>query len=364
MHDVPWPVNFGGVVDLYYKLKWLHSLNIKIHLHCFVSKRPPQDALNKYCETVNYYPRQKLSGISLRLPYIVSSRRSDALLKNLLKDNHPILLEGTHCTYELFKGHLQHRKVFVRLHNAEHVYYERLAANESSILKKWYFKHEAGLLRKYEAAIANKASIWAVSSEDAALFRRELGAKNIHFLPVFLPYDDVNSKAGNGSYCLYHGNLSVNENESAAEWLIQKVFHDNAVPLIIAGHLPSAKLQSLVRKNKNITLIADPDEAAMQQLIEDAQVNVLPSFNNTGVKLKLLNALFNGRHCIVNAAGTEGSGLDELCSIAETADDFKKEAAALFHEPFTEKEMQRRSAALKILYSNEENARRINAWLY
>ena len=44
-HDVPWPADYGGVVDLFYKMKTLHQAGVKIHLHCFVNKRPPQDEL-------------------------------------------------------------------------------------------------------------------------------------------------------------------------------------------------------------------------------------------------------------------------------------------------------------------------------
>jgi hypothetical protein len=58
-------------------------------------------------------------------------------------------------------------------------------------------------------------------------------------------------------------------------------------------------------------------------MIAKAQINILPSFNNTGVKLKLLNALYNGRHCLVNKAGGVAGRLDKACTIAEDADDFK-----------------------------------------
>ena len=47
------------------------------------------------------------------------------------------------------------------------------------------------------------------------------------------------------------------------------------------------------------------DENTLQQLIQDAHIHVLPSFQQTGLKLKLLNALFKGRHCIVNDAEIE-----------------------------------------------------------
>ncbi len=61
-HDVPYPADFGGVIDLFYKIKTLHELGIKIHLHCFTGKRTQQEELNKYCVSVKYYPRKtKLS---------------------------------------------------------------------------------------------------------------------------------------------------------------------------------------------------------------------------------------------------------------------------------------------------------------
>ena len=94
----------------------------------------------------------------------------------------------------------------------------------------------------------------------------------------------------------------------------------------------------------------------MQLLIQNAQINILPSFNKTGVKLKLLNALYNGRHCIVNQAGIEGSGLNDLCFIEETADGFIEKIKELFIKPFTVKEMQYRGTALKKLYNNHQNA--------
>ncbi len=88
--DVPWPADYGGVVDLFYKLKALHQLGIKIHLHCFTQDRNPQEELNKYCVSVNYYQRKKnSSSFSLTLPLIVKSRQNKELIANLKKDNHP-----------------------------------------------------------------------------------------------------------------------------------------------------------------------------------------------------------------------------------------------------------------------------------
>lgn len=71
---MPYPVDYGGVFDLFYKIKELHSLGVKIHLHCFDYGRGEQPELNKYCEEVFYYSRNEgHKGFSFKLPYIVAS---------------------------------------------------------------------------------------------------------------------------------------------------------------------------------------------------------------------------------------------------------------------------------------------------
>jgi glycosyltransferase involved in cell wall biosynthesis len=355
-HDVPYPADFGGVVDIFYKIKWLHKVGVKIHLHCFVKNRLSQTELEKYCETVIYYKRKGLLSFSLTMPYIVSSRNSKKLLENLQKDNHAILFEGVHSTYYLSKNAFANRQLFLRLFNVEHVYYEHLAKNESHFLKKLYYNNEARLLKKYENSIANKVHIFTLSTQDISMYAQLFHAKDISFLPAFLPYDSIKSEIGKGPYCLYHANLSINENDNAALWLIELVFNTLTIPFIIAGKNPSEKLKSIAKNYNHISIVENPTDENIQLLIIHAQINILPSFNNTGVKLKLLNALYNGRHCLVNLAGVDGSGLNELCNIRETTEEFKKEVLFLFDKPFAETAMQRRGAALKKLYNNEANA--------
>ncbi len=362
-HEVPWPVDYGGVVDLFYKIKALHQLGINIHLHCFTHERGPQEELNKYCASVKYYPRKKsLSRFSFSLPFIVNSRVSEELLSDLQKDNHPVLLEGIHCTHPLFKNQLRNRIVLVRLHNAEFEYYRQLAKQESNRFKKLYFLHESRLLKKYEQAIADKAIFLAVSKQDVAIYQQQFNAKHIHYLPVFLPYTLAVGKEGKGCFCLYHGNLSINENERAAIWLLEKVFDKTTIPFVIAGKDPSKKLQRLAHAHPHTCMVVNPGDKELQDLIAKAHVNILPSFNNTGVKLKLLNALFNGRHCLVNPAAVSGSDLEAYCHIANDASSFQQKVNELFALDLTENEIQKRQGLLQHHYNNKENAKKLIAF--
>ncbi len=358
--DVPYPDDYGGAIEQWHRIRWLHQLGVKIHLHCFTKKRPPAPLMEQYCASVQYYPRRTgLKGFSFRMPYIVSSRRSAALMKNLLADQHPILMEGVHCTWPLQTGLLKNRKVFVRLHNAEFRYYSQLCRHENELFHRLYYRWEAHMLFRYEKKLTGQAELLALSQQDLNIYRNQLGARRIHFLPAFVAWESVSGHAGKGCYCLYQGNLSINENEEAAIWLLQEVFNKLPIPFVIAGKQPSERLKHLAHQHELTCLVADPGEKEMQDMIAKAQVNILPAFNQTGIKLKLLNALFCGRHCLVNEAGVEGSGLDPLCNIAGGAEAFRSQVSRLYELPFTENMIRKRATLLNELNNNERNARKL-----
>lgn len=92
--DIPYPPNYGGIIDVYYKLVALKRAGVKIHLHCYEYGRKPAQELEQWCENVYYYPRSTGIWNSLyKRPYIVQSRRSKELINRLIQDEYPILLK-------------------------------------------------------------------------------------------------------------------------------------------------------------------------------------------------------------------------------------------------------------------------------
>jgi hypothetical protein len=365
-HDIPWPADYGGVIDLFYKLKALHAEGVKIKLHCFLyGERKEQDELNNYCEEVHYYKRLTgWKGLSITKPYIVQSRANPLLLKNLLKDNDPVFMEGIHCTAFLPELINESRKVFLRLHNVESAYYSHLFKYEKNIFRKIYFLNESVFLNKHEKRLPENLPVFSVSQSDAGHYSDYFKKNNVKYLPVFIPNTDVRGKEGMGAYCLYHGNLAIAENEKAAIWLLKNVFSKINFPFVIAGRNPSTRLQKLAHKNKNANIISTPSEIEMDELIAKAHLHVLPSFNNTGVKIKLINALFNGRHCVVNEAAVEGSELDAACHIGMNAEAIGSIITQLYHLPFTEEEINLRKKLLPAIFDNQKNARQLIRWIW
>jgi glycosyltransferase involved in cell wall biosynthesis len=365
---VPFPVDYGGVVDLFWKLPALQQQGIKIHLHCFDYGRGEQSELNKYCASVTYYKRSNnLASLMSSLPFIVATRNSKDSLNNLLKDEYPILCEGVHSTFLLNDKRFDRRKIVLRLHNVENEYYQHLFASTTNFLKKLFYARESNLLKKYEAFIANKATnILTVTEQDAINYQRNFDCRNAAHLPLFLPNNwVVNAKEGLGNYCLYNGDLSVDANAKAVDWLLKNVVGKlENITFVIAGKNPTNKLIENITNYKNVELIANPSPSKMEGLIANAQINILPSFSGAGIKLKLLNALYNGRHCIANNETLSGSGLDSLCFVANTPKEFIEQINAQFEISFSDEVLEQRKLTLTKKFNNLANAELLVKYLY
>ncbi|MGK2864034.1 MAG: glycosyltransferase family 4 protein [Chitinophagaceae bacterium] len=366
--DVPWPADYGGAIDMMNRIRALHGLGILIHLHYFsYNERGIPNELNQFCESVNVYERGKINkSFSFSLPHIVASRINEQLISRLQADNHPILLEGIHTTGILTKLDRQKRKIVVRIHNEESVYYKELARAEPALLKKMYFHNESRLLKKYCQHLPDDCIYACVSEKDMDVFRNDYKLSKVEFLPIYPSWQTVNGQEGQGNLCLYHGNLSVPENEEAALWLIYNVFTKARVPFVIAGKKPSRRLQKSAGLCQHTCLVADPCETEMNDLVKKAHIHVLPCFNKkiTGIRLKLLHTLFEGRHCVVNEPIVEGTGLESACHIGTNANAFASIITQLYHQPFEREEIILRKQLLGSTYDNEKNTNKLIQWLW
>ncbi|HNW76077.1 MAG TPA: glycosyltransferase family 1 protein [Bacteroidales bacterium] len=358
--DNPYPPRYGGVIDIWYKISVLHDAGMMIHLHYFSygKKKEEEDILRQYCATVQAYPRKTgwRSQLSI-IPYIVYSRKSEALIQDLCRDDYPILFEGLHTCYYLDDPRLKGRRLLYRESNIEHDYYRHLAKAERNPLKKVFFLCESRKLRHYEQVLENSSVMLTVSQADTEYLQRRFPSKKVIRIPSFHKDDEVISVPGKGDFVLYQGNLSVAENTAAVSFLIRKVWNESMPPLVIAGKNPSKSLVRLAKTCHRIRLIANPDDATMTGLLRDAHINLMVTFQPTGLKLKLLNALFNGRFCLVNEAMLAGTGLTSLCSVAATPEQFREEIRRLFTCTFTEEETGKRRDILSKIYSNRENGK-------
>jgi hypothetical protein len=352
--DVPYPPDYGGVIDVMYKIRTLSEQGARIHLHCFRNEREAAPELEELCERVDYYSRRTghLEHLSYS-PYIVNSRRSRELKKRILRDPGPILFEGLHTCHPLADPELRELPKWVRTHNIEHEYYRGLMASTRSPLKRQYYRIEAAKLQRFEKVLAHADLIWAISPREKEYFERYTAT--VH-LPPFHPYEEVGPEEEDEGFTLYHGKLSVPENERAALFLIEEVFPSLKSELVIAGNGASDRLLRRIEAAPNVRYEKGGSPERIDSLVQKAHINILPTFQATGIKLKLLAALFKGRHCIVNPPMVEGTGLEKLCLIGEDGEGLRDLVEACSKESFGAEAIEERRKALSGQLDKRKNA--------
>lgn len=355
--DVPFPPNYGGAIDIFNRAKSLKNAGWKVTLHCFEYGRGREHNFSECADEIFYYPRRNwvLSLLS-RQPYIVASRWNAQLLHRLLSTSAPILLEGQHCSgyANILKKH--QKKCAIRVHNIEWQYYHSLAKLSGSVLKKLFFNWESNQLKRHELTILD-VPLLCITAADQHYYE-QLGAEAI-YLPTTLDWE-YQDKPTNSTYWLYHGNLSVPENEDAVRTICGNLTSNSQVSIKIAGKSPSSTLKERISRSGHL-LIENPNQTEMALLIEEAQGHLLISHQETGIKLKLLHALASGKPCVVNAAMVAGTDLGQFCTIWDETSDLGQLLAEII--PLSPAERTDRMNYLHAAFGTEKVNSVIAQWI-
>lgn len=299
--DVPFPADYGGVIDVFSRVKWFSENGWQVKLHCFEYKRPKAAELDKYAE-VHYYKRP----LGLRYwfskkPFIVNTRINKELEEMLKNTSDEVILEGLHCAHYL---NLQAGKFYLRAHNIEHEYYSKLAEN-TSFLRRIYYRSEANKLKAYESVLAKAKVILAISEIEAKHFL-QLNTNTVVVPPILELKTEF---SGTKPFVLFHGSLFVEENREAVDWILNNI--TSRLPdtrIVIAGKDPSTALEEKCIE-QNVELYANPSQEELEELVQTARVHLLYTNNDSGLKLKFLNAMNSPGHIICSKEIVAGSGL-------------------------------------------------------
>jgi len=323
--DNPYPPNYGGAIDVFYKLKFLKESGYSIILHVYADDLKIDKELSDLCFKLYFYKREKyyLHHFS-RLPFIVKSRFDKRILINLKKDNYPVIFEGIHTTLPVFKADFSNRKLYLRAHNIEHNYYTGLYESETNVLKKIIFKIESYKLKRYEnKIIPYMDSILSISNFEFDYFSKKYNTKT-KLLPVFHQNKESVKLSKKGSFALYQGDLRVADNKRVVAKLIQ-IFSEINYPLIIASNIEGIVFNKLYSKcTSNISYEKIKSNSHLLSLFSRAHINVLFSYQNTGTKLKLINALYNSRFCLINENMIDDEALKRFCVVENNLSKYKE----------------------------------------
>lgn len=372
--QVPWPADYGGAIDVWYKLKALRALGVGVTLHTFAyGGRTVSQELRDVADEVFIYPRASiLRSLLSPTPMIVKSRADRTLLDRLaaIPPSDVILFEGLHTTAWLTHPRLRDKRKLVRTHNVEHDYYRMLAGSASSPARKAFFLTESMKLRRYEKALARADVILAISEGDADYFSRRFPDADVRLLPCFFNDTPAPPNAEEGEsrtdgvpdhpYILYNGNLTVPENIAGALHIINEIAPRLPADLtvVVAGREPDPSVMAAAASKSNVRIVASPPENLMQSLMRNAACSLLVTGQPTGIKLKLLNTLSaTSGHIVANSLMLNDSVLRRVCHQADTPQLQADLLMSLAASPPTPADLEKRREILRTRFDNTLSAR-------
>ena len=265
--DNPFPPVYGGVIDVFYKIKALHGLGYKIFLHCFVAKIP-QDSPELSAITAKvYFYKSSINPLLFfsRLPYSVVSRNHKQLLHNLQVNDAPILYENLKTTFLIHEKKLENRRNILRLQNIEQDYFFGISKSEHSYLRKVSFYFEALKYKRYEKVIKKFNHVLAISNFEHNYISSKFN--NSTYIPVFHGNAKVVDLDGFGKYAFYHGDLNTADNREVVRFLISVFKEIPDYKLLIAAGVNAAFVTELIKDHTNIEFISFHDFKHLQQLM-------------------------------------------------------------------------------------------------
>lgn len=355
--DNPYPPVYGGAIDVFFKLKALHALGYVIYLHCFVDQLPADvSELEKYTAKVHFYKRKKKGHKLLAIsPFSVASRYHDEIVDNLHAVDAPLLFEGLQSTYLLKKHDFPDRHKYLRLMNLESNYFGGLSSSERHPIKKLLFAIESVKYVLYQKIITKFDGVFTLSVYETQSVEKQY--HNSHYIPVFHGNQQVAELSEFGKYAFYHGDLRLSDNRRAALFLINVFRKIPDYQLIIASNRGKRRINKEIRNTPNIRHTTIKNQQHLDELMDQAHISVMLSFQQSGTKLKAINSLFKSRHCVINANMVDDAQIRSLCMMAENQMEFVEAVNRLKNTPYQEAE--KRKTVLDQVLNDVENAKKM-----
>ncbi len=200
--------------------------------------------------------------------------------------------------------------VILRTHNVENQIWQRMAMSERNCCKRWYIKHLALTLRAYEREhVNNFDGVVSITDNDADYFRSEGCRKPIVTIPFAITPVSVDGVAEQPGTLFHLGSMDWLPNQEGVRWFLDRVWpliHSQmpSLTLHLAGRRMSDQLLNL--KLEGVHIVGEVPDAAT--FIASKQINVVPLLSGSGIRVKIIEAMSQGKAVITTTVGAQGIG--------------------------------------------------------
>lgn len=205
-------------------------------------------------------------------------------------------------------------KIVLHQHNCEYLIWKRYATFEKNKLKKVALLNQAWRIKVYEQEICKRANTILAAPNDIEELVK-IGAVKTKFYETYHLGDDELLTLPNLKFdtsknaLLYIGTLSWEANIDGLIWFYNEIWQivkqqNPTIKLYIVGKNPDERLQAIAAKDKQIILTGFIKD--VEPYFQKCNVFITPLRFGSGIKVKVINALYRGIPCVTTSIGTEG----------------------------------------------------------
>ncbi|MBS1690338.1 MAG: glycosyltransferase, partial [Bacteroidetes bacterium] len=268
-----------------------------------------------------------------------------AKIKEVMKEFKPdvVQLESIYLTTYLPDIKKNGNPVTVlRLHNIEYQVWQRLATRVANPLKRFYLKSLAERIKKFEKDAWQQFDLLVpITEQDAAIVKQSGIRMETTVIPFGIDTNNITVNHDNEQWVAYHiGAMDWLPNAEAIEWFLKEVWPavQNVHPELkfyFAGRNMPLKLKEINIPNA----ICAGEVPNADAFIADKKILIVPLMAGGGIRVKILEAMAQGKIIISTAVGMQGIEAIPVTHylLAETPSEFVKAISwVLEHKPDAE----------------------------
>lgn len=231
-------------------------------------------------------------------------------VSNILKQNKIDVILADHLEVFQYIPKEWQDKTILHEHNAEYKIWSRYAKTKRSFFIRAAISYEAGRIEKYEKRACRKASIVMAAPKDLEFISdgdysvkyirtNHLGNDEILKLPKMTYHN-------NSFDILFIGTLTWKANIEGIRWFIDKVLPlikevYSEVKVTIIGKFKENEFADI--NDKNVHFMGFVDD--LEEYVKKATVFICPLFFGSGMKVKIIEAMYRGIPFVTTSIGIE-----------------------------------------------------------
>lgn len=349
-HQLPYPPISGGVIK---SLKLVNYLTARYEMKIislqkendekFVQEFRTKISPAKFYSVPINVPRSVanyMRSIISRIPLSVYRNKTSEMKLMVEKeiDKVDVIFVDHFVMFQYVPAHFSGR-VVLHQHNAEYIMWQRFAKLEKNLFLKFATYIEAKRIRNYEKIIGRCSHVVLAAPNDIKNLS-SIGVPKERFIETLHLGDEELLYAPDISFrqtefsLLFIGSLDWEANRSGLLWFLQMVWPILAdkyqeLRFTIIGRNPGNALLQEVKRLQGVELLGFVDN--VEHFYAQSRVFLAPLLFGSGIKVKIINALYRGLPISTTTIGAEG--LDIVSGheifIANEADEMAKQIGIL-----------------------------------